>query len=93
MDNKEELLMEDHVVPKKWSKAWWNKRAIVKLWNEHPEGCMNFLGGALTLVAAIVSGKLSKSAYEDKIYVNVDGDICQVPAKKMRTIKKLNTVN
>ena len=92
MDN-EELLMEEHIKPKKWTKAWWNERFIVKLWHNHPEGCMNFLGGALTLAAAIVSAKVNKKAYDEKIYVNVDGDICQIPAKKMRTIKKLNTVN
>lgn len=79
---------------KKWSREWWNERKLIKFMNAHPDGCMNLLGGALTLAAAILGAKVAKKSYDDNVYVETsEGSIYKIPGKQMKTIKKGGPIN
>ena len=73
---------------KKTFKEWWNERKFVKFCKEHPDGILGIIGGLITVLASVIKIYLSKSEYEDYIFVTDNiGDVHKVPSKIMRTAK------
>lgn len=70
---------------KKTLKDRWNK---AKDWfKEHPDVGLTLLGGALALVGGCMKLYVHNHEYEDSIMAISNGDVYEVPAKKVKSIE------
>lgn len=86
MEEKKEVITEEQteeiiVTEKKGFKQWCK---------EHPDIVLTFFGGVCTLAGGILKLVAMKSEYEDNVYTTIDDDVYKIPARKMKTAKRVS---
>lgn len=59
--------------------------------SNHPDVCLTVLGGLASLAGGCLKLYANKTEYEDHVFTEVDDTVYKIPAKKMKTAKKLKT--
>lgn len=57
--------------------------------SNHPDVVLTVLGGLASLAGGCIKLYTSKTEYEDYLYTEVDDTVYKLPAKEMKTAKKL----
>ena len=74
-------------------KTWWNdKKTKVKIFcSNHPDVVLTVVGGLASLAGGALKLYANKSEYENYLYTTVDDQVYKLPAKEMKTCKKLES--
>ena len=57
--------------------------------SDHPDVVLTVLGGLASLAGGCLKLYANKTEYEDYLYTEVDDTVYKLPAKEMKTAKKL----
>lgn len=76
---------------KKTFKTWLKERKdkVKKFCSEHPDVILTVVGGLASLAGGALKIYANKSEYEDYLYTTADDEVYKLPAKKMKTCKKI----
>lgn len=73
-------------------KNWWKPK---KEWfKNHPDVSLTLLGGGLSIIGGILKIIANDKEYEDNIFVAAnDNSVYKIPAKKMKTSRKVDVIS
>lgn len=83
--------MDVTVEKKKGFKERWSEKVLrfKNFCSSHPDVCLTVLGGLASLAGGCLKLYANKTEYEDYLYTEVDDTVYKLPAKEMKTAKKL----
>ena len=79
--------MEEKKTLKEWLEE--KKTKVKDFCSKHPDVVFTVVGGFASLLGGCIKLYTSKTEYEDYLYTTVDDNVYKLPAKEMRTAKKI----
>ena len=69
---------------------WWNSKKFVIWCKQNPGSVVTIFGGICTVLGGVLNIINNRTEYRDNVFIKTtDGEVVKVPARKMRTAKRL----